>query len=665
MEKSGFRAARVPLGKLPVAPRADKSLRNLQNPVALNSRFGSVDVFGFTTWRASALLFVCSVLSVWSYACVLPQNAHGPDVADDARLSERQLGREGLAQRFSVEQTHRVSPWLAAEEDGATRAGFLLEMQAAQVDRVITLEARGYDENGVYSPWMAANYTFSEGVLRVARVDFPQPMKAIQVRFLAAELEAIQAFTYAAVVPANEPRLDDLSGEHAAPDFQLHLPSTQRWALLDGVRPREDWEARDTLCNQSDPVKTRISVHHTVSPADDDPGYPARMRALQAYHMDVRGFCDLGYHMVVTLDGRVWEGRNADLQGAHVYGNNPQNLGISLMGCFDSSEDCRPFPPTAPPEDLIDGLVGVIASASNFYELGITSETVLGHRDNPDQSTACPGDQVWQRMGEIRSEAILRREEVYADAGPGDAGTEDGGFITPNNLGRVQGVIWDIAVTPDPGEAASMGARIDTAEITCSCGQTATARANDAYWLMDVPPGRHTFTATAPGYASSSREFRVATDDLIWASIGLSPEDLAVRLTVAVSELKSGDPVNEARVKVTGADSDLTDVAGGISFDLTQGEVLVQVSKSGYVPVERTLELVAGEDQAIGVRLERVGEGTDGGDIPWWPGGNGNGGGDDNTCACDATTTADAGLPGWGLMAALGLPLLLRRRRVR
>lgn len=622
-------------------------------------------MLGFSTWRAVAFPFVCSVLCGLSSACVLPPSAQGPDIADDDRLSEQQLGQQGLAQRFSVEQGYRVSPWLAAEEDGASRAGFLLEMHAAHVERVITLEARGYDETGLYSPWRTANYTFSEGVLRVARADFGRAMKAIQVRFLSSELEAVRALTYAAVEPANEPRIDDPAGEDTAFDFQLHLPSTQRWALLDGVRPRADWEARDTLCGQSDTVKTRISVHHTVSPSDNGPGYPARMRALQAYHMDVRGFCDLGYHMVVTLDGTVWEGRDADLQGAHVYANNPQNLGISLMGCFDSSEDCRPFPPMEPPEDLIDGLVSVIASASNFYDLGITSQTVLGHRDNPDQSTACPGDQVWQRLGEIRSAAIMRREDMYADAGPGDAGTEDGGVITPNDRGRVQGVVWDIAVTPDPGEAASMGARVDTAEITCSCGETAIARANDAYWLMDVPPGLHTFTAVAPGYAPSSREFRVATDDLIWASFGLSPEELAVRLTVAVSELQSGDPIHQARVKVTGADSDLTNVAGGISFDLTEGEVLVQVSKSGYAPVERKMELVAGEDQAIGIRLERVGEGTDGGTVPWWPGSNGSNGEEGNKCACHATSATHDGLPGVGILAALCLPVLLRRRRSR
>lgn len=596
---------------------------------------------------------------------MVPPAERRPDIADDTRLSEEQLGQEGLAQRFFLEDAHRVSPWLAAEEGGASRAGFLLEMNATHIDRVVTLQARGYDENGQYSPWLTAGYTFSEGVLRVARADFGRSMVAVQVRFLAAELEGMKALTYAAVEPAHEPRIGDLPGEEALPDLQVQLPAMQRWALLDGVRPRADWEARDTLCGQSDPVKTRISVHHTVSPSDDDPGYPARMRALQSYHMDVRGFCDLGYHMVVTLDGTVWEGRDAALQGAHVYANNPQNLGISLMGCFDSSEDCRPFPPLEPPADMVDGLVGVIASASDFYDLGITSETVMGHRDNPDQSTACPGDQVWQRLGEIRSAAIMRREEIYADAGPGDAGTGDGGVITPTNRGRVQGVVWDIAVTPDPGEAASMGARIDTAEITCSCGETAIARANDAYWLMDVPPGLHTFTATAPGYAPSSREFRVATDDLIWASFGLSPEELAVRLTVAVSELESGNPINEARVKVTGADSDLTNVAGGISFDLTAGEVLVEVSKSGYAPVDRKLTLEAGEDQAIGVRLERVGEGADGGIIPWWPGGNGGGGGDDNDCACHATRTANGSLPAGGFLALLALPLLLRRRRER
>lgn len=624
---------------------------------------GSIFVAGHLWMRGKVCTLATLFLSMWVGACALPADIHRVDIAGDERLGERQLGAQALEQTFTREGAHRVSPWLAGEGD-ATRVGWLLEMNAGATERVVTLEARGYDENGLYSSWLPAHYTFSEGALRVARADFERPMQAVQIRMLAGDIEHIQALTYAAVQPIDEARIDD-SDPAASVDFQLHLPATQNWALLDDVRPRSDWEARDTLCNQSDPVKTRISIHHTVSAADDEPGYPARLRALQAYHMDVRGFCDLGYHMVVTIDGTVWEGRDASLQGAHVYGNNPQNLGISLMGCFDSSEDCRPFPPQEPPTELIDGLVDVVARASAFYELGITVNTVLGHRDNPDQSTACPGDQVWQRLDEIRSAAIERRDAQIVDAGPVDAGIVDAGPITPDNTGRVQGTIWDLAITSNPSEAGAMRAYIDTAEITCSCGETASARINDSYWVMDVPPGRHTFTAAAPGYAPSSREIVVATDDLIWASIGLSPEELAVRLTVVVSDFESGDPIQDMRVAVTGATAAFTNVAGGVSFDLTEGEVLVEVTKSGYESMQRTLELRAGQDQAIGVRMKRLGSGGGGGNNAWWPGGDGGGDGGGGTCSCHASQVPHTGLPGWGLLASLVLPVLVRRRRGR
>ena len=51
-----------------------------------------------------------------------------------------------------------------------------------------------------------------------------------------------------------------------------------------------------------------VVVHHTRT-ANEDPSSAATMRAIYAFHADVRGWGDIGYHYVVAPDGRIFAGR--------------------------------------------------------------------------------------------------------------------------------------------------------------------------------------------------------------------------------------------------------------------------------------------------------------------------------------------------------------------
>ena len=41
-------------------------------------------------------------------------------------------------------------------------------------------------------------------------------------------------------------------------------------------------------------TKTKISVHHTVTPTSASGGYEQRIRGIQNFHMDTNGWCDVG-----------------------------------------------------------------------------------------------------------------------------------------------------------------------------------------------------------------------------------------------------------------------------------------------------------------------------------------------------------------------------------
>lgn len=58
------------------------------------------------------------------------------------------------------------------------------------------------------------------------------------------------------------------------------------------------------------------------------------VRSIQNFHMDTNGWRDIGYNWLVTVDGRVWEGRQHTWSaiGAHVENHNTENIGVCMIG---------------------------------------------------------------------------------------------------------------------------------------------------------------------------------------------------------------------------------------------------------------------------------------------------------------------------------------------
>ena len=54
--------------------------------------------------------------------------------------------------------------------------------------------------------------------------------------------------------------------------------------------------------------------------------------SIRRFHIEERGFSDIGYHWVIDVDGELEKGRPMTEQGAHVSGENKGNIGICLVG---------------------------------------------------------------------------------------------------------------------------------------------------------------------------------------------------------------------------------------------------------------------------------------------------------------------------------------------
>ena len=85
-----------------------------------------------------------------------------------------------------------------------------------------------------------------------------------------------------------------------------------------------------------------IVVHCTATKEGIDYG----VKAVRRWHIN-RGFSDIGYHMLIHLDGRIEMGRPIEKAGAHAKGFNANSIGVVYEGGLDSRgnpKDTRTVP---------------------------------------------------------------------------------------------------------------------------------------------------------------------------------------------------------------------------------------------------------------------------------------------------------------------------------
>lgn len=74
-----------------------------------------------------------------------------------------------------------------------------------------------------------------------------------------------------------------------------------------------------------------IIIHCSATPAGRD----VRVADIRRWHVEERGWRDVGYHFVVCLDGRIERGRPLWKAGAHCMGHNSHSVGVCYVGGVD------------------------------------------------------------------------------------------------------------------------------------------------------------------------------------------------------------------------------------------------------------------------------------------------------------------------------------------
>jgi hypothetical protein len=256
------------------------------------------------------------------------------------------------------------------------------------------------------------------------------------------------------------------------------------------VQARSTWGARPSRCSSSLGKVYRMAIHHTESPTIDSLSPAARLRQIQSYHMDVKGWCDIGYHYLVSRDGRIWEGRPSTQLGSHAGGANTGNIGIAVIGSHDST-------PVSTVQ--VDAIASLVRQLGERHGVSIDRDVVKGHREY--KSTSCPGNKL-----EAQLDGLV---QVAGNGAP----VESPGDVEeppPATSITVEGVLY---AGDDPS------ARISGATISIA-GKTTTTSSNGA-WSLAITPGLYTVTATKAGYVSGSITRSTSSGDT-WASFGLA-----------------------------------------------------------------------------------------------------------------------------------------------
>jgi uncharacterized protein with LGFP repeats len=195
--------------------------------------------------------------------------------------------------------------------------------------------------------------------------------------------------------------------------------ATTAVAPMPRIYYRSEWGARPQVCTPDVATNGLVGavVHHTAGSNAYSTVEQAmqQIRGDQAYHIDGRGWCDIGYNFVVDKWGNVYEGRAGSLTspviGVHAGGFNTGTVGVSMLGTYSAT------PPNAVLQS-VGQMIGLRLSAygvdprgtmnyytgsgenSRFANQTVTLPRVFAHRDVA--YTSCPGDGGYGEMPVIR-----------------------------------------------------------------------------------------------------------------------------------------------------------------------------------------------------------------------------------------------------------------------
>ncbi len=202
-----------------------------------------------------------------------------------------------------------------------------------------------------------------------------------------------------------------VSSPHRPPNTRMACPCP-----LPAYQSRSDW-CPDGSC-PADPtptftVVTHLIVHHSAGP-NSSGDWPAVVRAIWDYHVNVNGWDDIGYNWLIDPDGNIYQGRGDNVLGAHFCGTNGGTMGVCMMGNYQEADPAQEA--LSQLEKLLawkscDASIDPLATAYHPSS-GLNLYRISGHRDGC--STECPGDHLYPLLPQLRQAVHNRIDNLCA-----------------------------------------------------------------------------------------------------------------------------------------------------------------------------------------------------------------------------------------------------------
>ena len=135
----------------------------------------------------------------------------------------------------------------------------------------------------------------------------------------------------------------------------------------------------------------KITVHHSSEAASaTNISDKELINRIAKYHRNKKNWAAIGYHYIIGRDGRVYEGRPVQYQGAHASGWNRNNIGIVVLGDFNKVK---------PSAKQTQTLYSLLNDLRQRYKLSHTK--VFGHQHLGQ--TLCPGKYLYPWVKRYKS----------------------------------------------------------------------------------------------------------------------------------------------------------------------------------------------------------------------------------------------------------------------
>lgn len=208
------------------------------------------------------------------------------------------------------------------------------------------------------------------------------------------------------------------------PDFTKNITKERKenkHALKNCVQPtylgRNDWCPAGNCPKSSSPSiinPTHIVIHHSAGQTISS-DYAAVVRAYWDFHVNTRGWSDIGYNWLVDPNGILYEGRGDRIRGAHSPCMNHISTGICFIGNYENFQPSNAGLSTLKDFIAWDATSKDIDIKTSSYVSGLgIMDHLSGHKDgkinfpsSSCSSTLCPGNNLHSKIGTIKNDVAM------------------------------------------------------------------------------------------------------------------------------------------------------------------------------------------------------------------------------------------------------------------